>query len=103
LNPGPPAPQAGILDQTRRRPHSDRGLCTKIGDSDHRDTQKIVNTLINLKRKGLSDQTVKNVSHKLKQMSKQTDLDNPTAVTDFIANHNVTNATKTTLVQVYNY
>jgi len=56
LNPGSPAPQAGILDQSSR-------LATKIPakrllDYDPKQTELIVNTLLALKNNGKAENTV---------------------------------------------
>ena len=74
LNPGSPAPQAGILDQTRRRP-LETGLrpCSSIEG-------KIVKTLIKLKRSGLSEGTLRTVSNNLKHLAKHCNLDSVESV-----------------------
>ena len=103
LNPGSPAPQAGILDQTRRRPPSilPRYLPNQ--------TELIVNTLINLKNNGKAENTIKSVSQNLTRMTKHTDLTKPEQVKEYIANANridngkpLSNGTKSKLAFCYN-
>jgi integrase len=106
LNPGPPAPQAGILDQNVQN-------CTKIPtfhqdtDSSRRRPQQynelIINTLINAKSLGKSENTVKSISFSLKQLNKHTNLNNPEEVKNYIANHNVANGTKIKLCFSYDW
>ena len=74
LNPGSPAPQAGILDQTRRRP-----LETGLGPYSSIEG-KIVKTLIKLKRSGLSEGTLRTVSNNLKHLAKHCNLDDVESV-----------------------
>ena len=79
LNPGSPAPQAGILDQTRRRP-LETGLRPYSSIEG-----KIVKTLIKLKRSGLSENTLRTVSNNLKHLAKHCNLDDVESVKEFIA------------------
>jgi hypothetical protein len=111
LNPRSPAPQASVLIQTRStgtRTHDDsprpdtltRPRAHTIGI---RHEQMLINTLINMKNSGLSKHTLKTTSQKLSQISRNTDLTNPNQVKSYIANHNVSNATKQKLTQSYDY
>jgi len=93
LNPGSPAPQAGILVQTRR-------ICTKIPTKSKAETltrrrppnistkqkELIINTLIYLKNNGKAENTIKSVSKNLTRMSKYVNLKNPEEVKAYIAN-----------------
>ena len=89
MNPGPPAPQAGILNQARRRPHQD--------------TQRIINTLLEMKAKGLSSTTIYDISHKLKRLNQLADFRHPEEVKMAIANMKVCNNTKTGYAKAYQY
>jgi integrase len=110
LNPGSPAPQAGILDQTRRigtrvptnslarlRPHK---IPTK-------QTELIVNTLIYLKNNAKAENTIKSVNQNLTRISKYADLTQPEEVKTYIANATkangepLSNSTKSKLVFCY--
>ena len=97
MNPGSPAPQAGILDQTRRRP-LETGLrpCSSIEG-------KIVKTLIKLKRSGLSEGALRTVSNNLKHLAKHCNLDDVESVKEFIANKKCDNSFKISLIKSYNY
>ncbi len=64
---------------------------------------KIVNTLINFRRQGISKTTLRLVSYNLKFLSKYCDLDNPESVKDFISKHNVDDSYKKQLVRFYNH
>ena len=95
LNPGSPAPQAGILDQARLRPHS----------TGHRPflNGNIIKTLIKLKASGLSESTLEHVSYRLSVLDRNCSLDDPVEVSNFIANMKVANSYKNTFVKSYNY
>ncbi len=115
MNPGSPAPQAGILDQSRR-------ICTRIPTKLKTETltrrrppnistkqkELIINTLINLKNNGKAENTIKSVSQILTRMSKHADLNNPEEVKTYIANAKredngkpLANGTKSKLVFSY--
>ena len=93
MNPGSPAPQAGILDQTRR-------ICTKIPTKSKAETltrrrppkiptkqkELIINTLIYLKNNGKAENTVKSVNRCLTRISRHADLARPEEVKTYIAN-----------------
>ena len=64
---------------------------------------KIVNTLINLRRQGISKTTLRLVSYNLKFLSKYCDLDDPESVKEFISRHNVDDSYKKQLVRFYNH
>jgi integrase len=95
LNPGPPTPQAGILDQTGPRPHS-TGLRPSIKGN-------IINTLFQLKNFGHPESTIKTTSDKLLYLAKYSDLNEPESVKTFIARLKGENSYKATLVKAYNY
>jgi len=78
LNPGPPAPQAGILVQARRRPQSTRQI--------PKNEELIINTLIFLKANARKESTIKETSYRLKRLSEHADLNNPEQVKTAIAN-----------------
>jgi hypothetical protein len=48
--------------------------------------QNIINTLITLKGNGKSDNTIKTISYKLRQIAQNCNLDNPDEVKQYIAN-----------------
>ena len=102
LNPGSPAPQAGILVQTRRRPP------IKLTKIPTKQKELIVNTLINLKNDGKAENTIKSVSQNLTRISKHADLAKPKEVKAYIANAKriidgkpLSNGTKSKLVFCY--
>jgi integrase len=113
LNPGSPAPQAGILVHTRR-------ICTKIPTKSDSLTRRrplkaptkqkelIINTLINLKHNGKAENTIKSVSQNLNRISKHTDLAKPEEVKQYIADAKrldngkpLSNGTKSKLIFCY--
>ncbi|MCW3986236.1 MAG: site-specific integrase [Candidatus Bathyarchaeota archaeon] len=95
------------IPQTRRRPQQpskyDDLIINTLIKATNSGTQEIINTLIDLKNRGLGESTIKDTSYKLRQLSKMTDLHNPEAVRATIANHKVANSTKTKMVQAYKY
>jgi integrase len=96
LNPGSPAPQAGILDQARRRPPN-------TGQRPNTE-QDIIKTLLKMQSAGLSEKgTVKAVSYRLRYLAKNTDLTNPEAVKLFISQMKQNDSYKQTMVKAYNY
>ena len=108
MNPGSPAPQAGILDHIRR-------ICTKIPTKSDSLTRRrpqtqelIINTLINLKTNGKKENTIKSVSQNLTRISKHADLSKPEEVKQYIADAKrldngkpLANGTKSKLVFCY--
>jgi len=100
LNPGSPAPQAGILDQARLRPLS-AGSTPPY--KEQRCSEGIINTLIRLKSLGKAEGTLKHVSFRLKYLARHTDLDDPEAVNRFIASLPRANSYKDTFVKSYAY
>ena len=112
MNPGSPAPQAGILDQTRRRPletvqrpYSDiEKLDVKKSFTVQRPYEaKILKTLVKLKALGKSEGTLRFVSDRLKYLARHVDLDNPERVNLFIASKECSESYKETLVKAYVY
>ena len=100
--------QDSQIPLTRRRPQQPTKYINSIINTltktrQNQDTQEIINTLIQLKNRGLGESTIKDTSYKLRQLSKMTDLHNPDAVKTTIANHKVANSTKTKMVQAYKY
>ena len=88
-------PQAGILNQARRRPHSTilRPNCENL----------IINTLIKLKSEGLAENTLRTTSYKLTYLNKICDLTKPEDVKLQISNLKVANSYKQSLTNAYNY
>ena len=99
MNPGPPAPQASVLSKLDHGPK----LQYHVPSYDSSTKERILNTLISLKRKGLARSTLEHISFILKYLAKHCDLNNPESVKDFIANKNVENSYKNQLVKIYNY
>ena len=99
MNPGPPAPQASVLSKLDHGPK----LQYHVPSSDSSTKERILNTLISLKRKGLARSTLEHISFILKYLAKHCDMNNPESVKDFIANKNVENSYKNQLVKIYNY
>jgi len=76
---------------TRLRAHT-RGI-------KHED--RIINTLLAMKNRGLSENTLITTSQKLNQLGRNTNLMNPKEVLTFIADHKVANSTKQKLIDCY--
>jgi integrase len=96
LNPGSPAPQAGILDQARLRPH------TAVQRPSLADA-KILQTLIKLQSLGREKATLKHVSYRLTVLTKHCSLDDPEQVNTFIATQPWSNSYKDTFVKSYSH
>ena len=107
LNPGSPAPQASVLIQTShseaRMPPSDMVTRPRAHTQGIKHEDRIINTLLEMKRRGLSENTLYTTSQKLNQLGRNTNLMNPEEVLTFIADHKVSNATKQKLVGCYQY
>jgi hypothetical protein len=84
LDPGSPAPQAGILDQTSREIPRLLGFNLLL-DYDPRQTELIVNTLLALKNNGNAENTVKSFYKDLARLARRADLNNPEDVRIYIA------------------
>ena len=84
-------PQAGILNQARRRPQY-TGLVPN-------NENLIINTLIHLKANGRTEGTQKETSYRLTRLSEQADLTNPEQVKITIAN--MTSNDKENYVKAY--
>jgi len=96
LNPGSPAPQAGILNHARLRPlHTGLRPSTIEG--------KIINTLIRLKNSGLTEGSLRTVSYNLKLLARNCNLDDSETVRQFIADKKCDVSYKASLVKAYNY
>jgi integrase len=88
LNPGSQAWRACVLNQTRRRPHSDtslNSLNTVINPIATGTEETIVNTLIALRNDGIREATLRQISFKLKELARNCDITNPEAVKAYIA------------------
>jgi len=83
--------QTDFLDQARLRPQQRT-----------RYEAEIIKTLIKLKNLGRNDSTLRTMSCNLRQLDRNTDLNNPEQVKAYTANAKVTNATKNKLCQAYN-
>jgi hypothetical protein len=100
LNPGPPAPQAGVIIRTRRR-----ALTTRLLHSDNINANvkvKIIVTLLKLKNSGMEERTDKVVGFYLNHLAEHSDLEKPERVKEFITNNDVNNGFKGNLVKAYN-
>ena len=84
MNPGPPAPQAGVIIRTRRRAPATRLLYSNHINADAE--AKIINTLLKIKNSGMEERTVKVVGFYLNHLSANVDLEKPESVKEFIAN-----------------
>ena len=62
---------------------------------------RIINTLLELKKAGLAENTLRSISYSLKQLSRHADLNNPESVKQYVADMNVSNATKIKLCFAY--
>ena len=71
------SPKAGILVQTRRRPHED--TCQKETQ------QEIINTLVKCKSTGLEEISLFSISHSLHQINKEANLFKPEEVKAYIS------------------
>ena len=91
FEPGSPAWEADVLDQARLRPLQS-GLRTSI-----------LNLLINLRSRGLSESSLKDISAKLRFLANNVDLNNSEAVNRFISSLGSSGAYKHNLVKVYGY
>ena len=111
MNPGSPASQASVLIQTRSSetriqddsPRPDTLTRLRAHTEGIRHEGLIINTLLKMKNSALAENTIKTASHKLNQLSRNADLLNPLEIQTYIANSNVTNATKQKLVNNYDY
>jgi hypothetical protein len=111
LNPGSPAPQASVLIRTRgsgarippSTPNSDTftRLRARTDNVVHRGL--IISSLLKLKNRGLSDSTLHTTSQKLRQLARNANLLDSEDVKTYIANSNVSNATKHKLANTYDY
>ncbi len=63
----------------------------------------IINTLIKMNNTGLAENTINTSSQKLNQLGRNANLLNPEEIQTYIADSNVTNATKQKLVNIYDY
>jgi integrase len=75
----------------------------RIEFTDHIIKNAIEKTLIELKKNGKSDNTIRSVSYSLRKLQANTDLHDPETVKLYIANLKLRNNTKQRLVDSYNY
>ena len=97
MNPGSPAPQAGVLIRTRLRAHQIGLRCSEDIKG------KIIITLIKLHNQGLDKKTLRNIDFQLRHLGNNADLNNPELVREYIARKNCANSQKMNLVKAYNY
>jgi len=62
---------------------------------------RIINTLLESRKRGLAENTLKSISFSLKQLSRNADLNNSDSVKEYIADMKVSNATKIKLCFAY--
>jgi integrase len=88
LNPGPPTPQAGILNHSSRQISRilDFNLLLDDDPAYAEYNTKIINTLETMKAKGLKRSTVKSAYKTLRELNRHVDLMNPEAVKLHISN-----------------
>ena len=111
MNPRPPTPQAGIIDQITRDTPVLPDKCNTLDDHpiipNAKQTEMIVNTLIKLRNDGKADTTIKSLSQMLRRISRHADLSKPEEVKTYIARATkengepLQNSTKTRLVYAY--
>ena len=120
MNPGSPAPQASVLIQTSRENHLDSGFHSRlrarikgryakeISLIPPKTEETIINTLIALRGEGITETVLETISQKLRQIARNTDIQNPEAVKQYIAtlknqktNKPLTNGTKNKFVYCY--
>jgi integrase len=95
LNPGSPAPQAGILDQARRRPQDTRPR--------PKYEELLINTILKLKSAGLAEGSIRAISYRLRYLAENTDMQEPEKVKAFIASMIQADSYKQAIVKAYNY
>jgi hypothetical protein len=90
--------RSSFLDQARLRPPQDK------------DKEAVINTLIKAKSEGLAENTQRNISEILSQLSRKTNLKDPAQVKNYIANATkektkqpLANATKNKLCLAYEW
>jgi integrase len=85
LNPGSPAPQASVLIQPRLRAHSDTGPEKQINPISIKTEQTIIDTILALRNEGRTETTIKQVNYKLREIARNTIINNPEEVKAYIA------------------
>jgi hypothetical protein len=111
LNPGSPAPQASVLIRTRgsgariplSTPNSEAFTRLRAHADNVVHRGLIISSLLKLKNRGLSDNTLHTTSQKLRQLARNATPLDPEDVKTYIANSNVSNATKQKLANTYDY
>ena len=99
MNPGPPAPQAGVIIRTRRRA-PDTGLLPQFLPKYE---TEIIKTLLTMQTNGLKEGTLRSVNYQLKYLERYTDLIEPEKVKAFISQMKQANSYKQNMVKAYNY
>ncbi len=99
MNPGPPAPQAGVIIRTRRQAPETRLY----------DKTQVLNVLAKLKASGIGEGTLRTLEYQLKILSEKTNLNNPEDVKNYVANRKdkngnpIANSYKNNLIKAYSY
>jgi len=81
----------------------DAGSNPALSTLDEPCTSRIFKTIWELKKKGRAEATLLGISKRLKQLAGETDLDDPEAVREHIANKKVSNSFKEGLAIAYNH
>jgi len=113
FEPRLPTPQAGILDHSSRIqlgiPYKANSVA-RLRPPQDKDKNSIINTLIKAKSEGISENTLLNYSQSLSQLSRKTNLAEPSQVKNYIANATnektkqpLSNASKNKLCQAYDW
>jgi integrase len=105
LNPGSPAPQAGILDHQPNKCLEIPSFIGKLDDGPaYQDyNQRIINTLEELQANAKTFNTIRSATYTLKTLNRITDLMEPEAVKKAIAKMQVSNQTKQKHINNYSY
>ena len=107
MDPGLPTPQAGILNQTstptlRITPRSE-DVARRRPQESVRYQEQIDKTILKATAEGKAKNTIKNFSHRLRQLSKVADLNNPEDVKQAIAYSKLSNSSKCSFTLAYEW
>jgi len=107
LNPGSPTPQAGILNQSSLNrtniPYDSEQEAIRRPQPPVRYQEQINKTIERAKLENKRPNTINNFNHKLRQLTKVSDLMNPEDVKHAISYSKLSNATKTTFALAYEW
>ncbi len=98
-----PRPLQRNLNQDTRIASSDTLTRLRPHETQAKVDEGIINTLLENRQRGLSEDTLRSISYSLRQISKNADLENPVAVKEYIADAGMSNASKAKLVRNYDY